>query len=494
MNIQSNCTKMLGENLDEFVEQWMNISSQATTVDEFVAAKAQLAKDFPSVADYMTNIWTVEAQFAFCHTKAITTFGMRSTQRVEGKNAKLKVAMGIDSTAELVTTFTKLLTCVTEEQQRKIDTDRKQIRQQSSHSLSSWTWKLKEICTPMAIAWIRKEGDVAENYTVSGPNPLQQFIVEPANHVRKEYQALLASFTNEQRQRMLVAAVTQDIALAELNDEGEQNDSDSSSSTSESNELDRALKRAAMLHSIMHQPPYIVGNIREPAVTCTCGAVTRMLLPCRHVIAVNRTVFKYAFVEEQVVNRWRREFMINPLTKQPEKPKLQVWQPHELQGQMRIHTSTNERENASVEEKVDGLLDRARAIAVKSMAMFSQLSTIVKPWIQDVLKANPQWTDLVSDPPVKYGRNTSKKRIRSNGEDENSARNTRRATQQEVELMVSQQSDSGISSFDVNPSQGFDVGSDARDIEPTQLEVVDNEPHKVAELMHVDRVIELFTE
>jgi hypothetical protein len=259
--------------------------------------------------------------------------------------------------------------------------------------LSSWTWKLKEVCTPMAIAWIRKESDVHENYTVFGPNPMNMFIVQPADHVRAEYQALLASFTNEQRQRMFVVAVSQDGALAEFKDEDEdeQNHSDSSSSSSNSNdnELDYRLQRAAMLHLIMHEPPYIVGNLRQQAVTCTCGAVTRMLLPCRHVIAVNRKVFGHAFVEEQVVSRWRRDYMINSETKLPEKPKMQVWQPHELQAQMRIHTSRNERENASLEEKVDTLLDRARAIAVKSIAMFTQLSTIMKPWMQDVLTSNP---------------------------------------------------------------------------------------------------------
>ena len=203
------------------------------------------------------------------------------------------------------------------------------------------------------------------------------------------------------------------------------------------------LQRAAVLHLIMHEPAQFVTNIRQQTVSCTCGAVTRMLLPCRHIIAVNKAVFNQRFNEEQVVNRWRRDYMINPSTKQPEKVKVQVWQPHELQGQMRIHSSNaQEDENASLEEKVDSLLNRARAVAVKSLSMFSQLSTLVQPWIKQTMVANPQWTDLVQDPPSKYGRNTSKKRVRSTGEDDRSAKTTRPATQQEVQLFLSKRADS----------------------------------------------------
>ena len=184
LNIQANCKQKLDDKIDQFIQQWTNISSQSLRVEEFLAAKKQLAEEFPSVDDYMqANIWSVETQFVFCHTNSITTFGMRSTQRVEGKNAKLKVAIGIDSNTTLVTTAAKLITCVTEEQQRKIDTDRKEVQQPNSHSVSSWLWKLKMICTPMAVAWIKKESELEENYTVTGPNALHQFVVQPANHV-----------------------------------------------------------------------------------------------------------------------------------------------------------------------------------------------------------------------------------------------------------------------------------------------------------------------
>ena len=208
---QSNVSKQLGDITDAFIERWNNISSQSLTIDEFEAAKKQLTDDFPDVDEYMkANIWKVQDRFVFCLTKSITTFGMKSTQRVEGKNAKLKRALDIDSSSELVGTAGKLITSVTEEQQRKIDDDRKLIQQPNSHSLSSWSWKMKTICTPMAVAWIRKESELEENYTVVGPNVMHQFIMQPANHVRDEYHSMLESLTNEQRQQMFAAAITQE--------------------------------------------------------------------------------------------------------------------------------------------------------------------------------------------------------------------------------------------------------------------------------------------
>jgi MULE transposase domain len=252
LNIQSNVSKQLGDKTDAFIERWNNISSQSLTIDEFEAAKKQLTDDFPDVDEYMkANIWKVQDRFVFCLTKSITTFGMKSTQRVEGKNAKLKGALGIDSSSELVGTAGKLITSVTEEQQRKIDDDRKLIQQPNSHSLSSWSWKMKTICTPMAVAWIRKESELEENYTVVGPNVMHQFIVQPANHVRDEYHSMLDSLTNEQRQQMFAAAITQDIAFTEakLDVDEERDDSESASSSTDTDQL----QRAAVLHLLMHE-------------------------------------------------------------------------------------------------------------------------------------------------------------------------------------------------------------------------------------------------
>ena len=184
MNIQSNLSKKLDEKLDSFVAEWNNIASRSYSIEEFDEAKKKFTEEFPEATDYMQdNIWSIERQFAFCHVKDVTTFGMRSTQRVEGKNAHLKGPLGIDSNTELVKTAEKLLTCVNAEDQQKIDDDRVKARQPNSHSMASWWWDLTMTCTPTAVAWIKKEAELEENYIVEGPNLLHQFIVKPAPHV-----------------------------------------------------------------------------------------------------------------------------------------------------------------------------------------------------------------------------------------------------------------------------------------------------------------------
>jgi hypothetical protein len=251
-----------------------------------------------------------------------------------------------------------------------------------------------------------------------------------------------------------IAATTDASTEVKVTDDEEERKSSSSNDESD----DPALQRLAILFVIMHEPVQLVTDIHRATVNCTCGETTRMLLPCRHVIAVNMKVKKQRFDANQIVPRWRRDYMINPTTKQPLKVKVQRWQPEDVQNEMRVVASNS---NASVdsrglEEKVDSLLTRVRVIALKSAQLFSQLATIVQPWINATLASNPSWSELVKDPSIKYGRQTSNKRIRSNGEDDASARNTRSATPSEIASYISQQNVPSSQSVAMNPTQGFD--------------------------------------
>lgn len=459
MNIQSNLAKKLDEKLDPFVAEWNNIAARSYSIAEFNEAKQKLMSEFPEATDYMQiNIWSIEQQFAFCHIKDVTTFGMRSTQRVEGKNAQLKGPLGIDSQTELVKTAEKLFACVNEEDQRKINEDRVNARQPNSHSMASWWWELTTICTPAAVAWIKKEAELEENYVVEGPNVMRQFVVKPASHVRQRYHTFLNSLSTQKRTKLMTAVVARDIASIDAATNVES--LDSSSNNSDDAE-ERQLQQAAVLHLLLNEPAQVVTDIASQSVNCTCGAVSRMLLPCRHVIAVNRKLSNQRFRPAQIINRWRRDYMIDPATKKPEKVKMHLWQPDEMKGEMRI-LSTAPMQHVDLETKVDSLLDRLRSIATKSTALFHQLVTLVKPWIESAIEANPEWTGLVRDPPIKYGARTSKKRVRSNGEDGESAKNTRTATQQEITEFLSQRDEANSQVTTMNPTPAFDESTEAK--------------------------------
>jgi hypothetical protein len=344
LNIQSNTAKQIGEKSEQFIEQWTSIVNQSMTEEQFVHAKEKLTSDFPEANDYMKdNIWPNEKQFAYCFTRKVTTLGMRSTQRVEGKNAKLKGPLGLDSSTDVVTTIEKLITCVTEEEQRKIDAYR--VKQPNQHSLSAWYWQCKAICTPWAYSWIRKEAELDQNYHVEGPNGFAQYIVQPADHVKSEYFEGLNQLSADQKQKLhsKIAATMDGSTEVKVTDDEDERKSSSSNDESD----DPALQRLAILFVIMHEPVQLVTDIHRATVNCTCGETTRMLLPCRHVIAVNMKVKKQRFDANQIVPRWRRDYMINPTTKQPLKVKVQRWQPEDVQNEMRVVASNS---NASVDD------------------------------------------------------------------------------------------------------------------------------------------------
>jgi hypothetical protein len=84
----------------------------------------------------------------------------------------------------------------------------------------------------------------------------------------------------------------------------------------------------------------------------------------------------------------------------------------------------------------------------------------------------PGMTPLITDPMVKYDRKTSNKRIRSNGEIEQSARNTRRATAKDIEELKEQQSLINTAYHTIQPVATFEVRSAA----VTQQTNTNNQP------------------
>ena len=144
LNIQARLAreKLEPEQTRQILLEWYLLSSRHYTLTQYQTAKQKFQSKLPApVADYFSaNIWSIEKQFVFCLTRAVTTAGIRSTSRVEGTNSKLKGCLGVNVRTPLPLTVSRLLQCVSDEQQKKINDDRQsdKVKSASRQAMASW--------------------------------------------------------------------------------------------------------------------------------------------------------------------------------------------------------------------------------------------------------------------------------------------------------------------------------------------------------------------
>jgi hypothetical protein len=168
-----------------------------------------------------------------------------------------------------------------------------------------------------------------------------------------------------------------------------------------------------------------------------CGAVERLLLPCRHVIA-NRVVHHRRFLRVQIVDRWFRHYMLNA-NHQPTDPVVHSWRSTDF-ARVDLADSFHDAPDTSVglpvdtnynlESRIDAFLARVREAALISVAVFSQLTALVQPGIHRIQLLNPRLAiSQARDPVVVYGAGASDTRILSSGEDVSSPAQRAQSTQ-----------------------------------------------------------------
>ena len=123
MNLRSNLgSKLTVVTMEEFIAAWKDVI-HAETQAVFAQAKEKLHTTFPAAVPYLEkNHWPHAEQFVECYISDVTTFGIRSTSRVESWNAMLKGALNVNSTTALPILFQALQFAASEQDRRKLKT------------------------------------------------------------------------------------------------------------------------------------------------------------------------------------------------------------------------------------------------------------------------------------------------------------------------------------------------------------------------------------
>ena len=121
VNLRSNLHKKLSVvAMEKFIDSWkaaINLEREPA----FIHAKEKLHNDFADATSYLErNHWPQAQQFAECYISNVTTFGIRSTARVESWNALLKGALQVNSTTALPILFQALQFAASEVDRRKL--------------------------------------------------------------------------------------------------------------------------------------------------------------------------------------------------------------------------------------------------------------------------------------------------------------------------------------------------------------------------------------
>lgn len=507
MNIKARLAreKLDAERALQISFDWYLIASRNYTLTEYQNAKAKFQSSLPPViASYFNaNIWSIEKQYVSCLTKHVTTVGIRSTSRVEGTNSKVKGCLGVNVRTPLPLTVSRLLQSVTDEQKKKIDDDRQsdKAKQATRHALAAWWWDIHVLCSPVAVDHFKQEAELDENYSVTTTSIHDEFLVRPSSQTINRYDAELKNLSAAD-----LADLAQLASNAQLNpradvDDGliEQSDihrsefleqsiestspsiaqsvpsssveqsiestsppivqSVPSSSVTGTSRKVKFSRHQAMLYALVHEEVCIVRNLRSGSVTCSCGGIERLLLPCRHVIAANRFAHGKRFLQVQLHDRWLRSYMLDG-NNRPTAPKIHTWQSSDFCEQPDIESISltlpvdNE---FNLEAKVDDFLSRTRAVALTSVAVFGQLTALVKPWMQRVFVSNPRLAiTQARDPSVVYGANASDTRILSNGEEATRATKARPASAADLENLQNQNKRARSQGINIHPVPALD--------------------------------------
>lgn len=459
LNIQAQCAKLVDDvtERDRIMREWYLISSRDFIKAKYLAAKEAFNKSLPEkLASYFNKqIWSIEKKFVLCLTKDVTTFGLRSTSRVEGMNGKAKGYLGIGSKTPVARVVELLLNCVSDEDQKKVDDERKMARQLkgNGHNIATWWWPAYESCSLVAVAHLKKEAELDENYQVSGPDTSGCYSVSPSIVNQQKYEKLKQELLQDEVDALVTAASSLTLDVSADHEGGIIDDITKTAIETTRSNLD---KQRAILAMITHEEVCKVSNLRTGHVTCTCGSTSRFMLPCRHVIAVNRVAVGFRYVALQIADRWKRDYMLDVNTKQPVKPQLHLWQPsdfvnddtHRDAAEWSMNDAT-----VDLEDKVDTFLGRVRGIAISSMNTFTQLTALVNPWIKRTLSNDPALAiSQVRDPAVFYKGNVSEVRIVNRGDTVQANVRARAPTSADLALMDAQNKRARTSGVDINPT------------------------------------------
>ena len=280
------------DDFNDFLVQWKEAALMEEEAD-FQAAKVRLHTQYPMAIEYLTDcIWPNEDAFLACRTKASTTLGILSTQRVEGLNSTLKHSFQVGSKTALVSLFS-ILEHAAEKKDR--DAVQEMHKQDLLDAVRSAGVSFMDSVTPHISHWaakkVRTEFEYIINYTCD-----RGVLGAPFN----------VGLTQQARDRGAVE-VTRQV------------------------------------------------HVNEGVMKCSCCFPITFLLPCRHVLYLNTVVFKMAFRVDQVGQRWLRSFMPpanyspNPLLSQIHSFSLS--QPAPLIASVRVTQVPNEKGRYAMYER-----------------------------------------------------------------------------------------------------------------------------------------------
>ena len=421
-NIRSNLhkkTSMSADNIEAYIKDWLIVVCRSRDESEYGRGKHQLALKYPDTnCDYMNDdIWAIEKKFAACFTFNVTTLGIKSTQRVESLNAKCKGALAIGIDTEVAEAAARILQSNDKQELKKIEAWKQQAQQGLTHqSMSSWKFELREV-TPYAESWIVKEEEFSGAYIALGfrVNGMTEWQVRVDPAKRDRHTALLNEASGTRR-----AWLEQRVKERQLIEIDSVNEAEEQKKMGDK-ALDARDIEFFFLQSLIEEPVRIVRDPENSEVSCSCGSVKQRLLPCRHVMAVNRAInSNKKFVPTQILSRWTRSQAVmeaaelEPVAHEPFTDSEQLDdQPNIVLGDLR-----DEHKERSLQ--LDRVLGRAKEIAMKGPLVAQRCVLMVTNWFNSEIAANPVWA---ADPPL-YAKGNSR-RIGGDGEHISSSANAR---------------------------------------------------------------------
>ena len=109
-NVKRHCSTLLGDQYGDFHRAWRNLADRLLHQDEFEPTWQKLMSDYPAVEVYFSKVLhPTRTRWCQVFTKSFTTFGARTTQRVESVNRVIKHFLERNTTLErLVTTVAEV--------------------------------------------------------------------------------------------------------------------------------------------------------------------------------------------------------------------------------------------------------------------------------------------------------------------------------------------------------------------------------------------------
>jgi hypothetical protein len=245
-NLRTNLLPHLGIiRMEEFVTMWKDVIAHESEA-AFITAKEALHMRYPLATAYLQSYhWPNEQCFAECYIRHITTFGIRSTQRVESWNALLKGMLQVKSTTSLSILFESLQFAASEVDRRAL---KRAIEEAARLPSASHTRTFDQEVSPHLTYYAA--GKAKLQFSLQHNYHIEQKVVAGADSVWWVWDRRPMDAQEEKRE-------------------------------------------------VQAKMDYI---------SCTCGYPTAYLLPCRHVFVVNLHLYKTAFRRDQVGQRWLKYY------------------------------------------------------------------------------------------------------------------------------------------------------------------------------------------